>query len=87
MINVENNDLKKFGIQESEISRFNNCIQLLKRSSKLNIQTNGDQPKKLLVMKLTDGPIQKEILLHPEQLPIVFGRNAKGIKVNRKRFE
>jgi len=43
-----------------------NLMDLLRRSSKINISATGDQAKKLLVMKLIDGPIKKEIILHPE---------------------
>jgi len=51
-----------------------NLVDLFRRSSKINISANGEQPRKLLIMKLIDGPIKREITLHPEQLPIIFGR-------------
>lgn len=50
-----------------------NLIDLMKRTSKINISQNGGQPKKLLVMKFLSG-LKKEILLDPDQMPIVFGR-------------
>lgn len=60
-----------------------NLIDLLRRSSKINISAAGDKPKKMLVMKLIDGPIKKEIILHPEQMPITFGRSSANSHNNR----
>ena len=80
--------MQKFGVQDSEINRYFNLVDLLKRSSKLNISANKDQPKKLLILKLIDGPIKKNIVLHPEQMPITFGRQApKMSKAMNNRFE
>ena len=40
----------------------------------MNISMQDDKPKKLLVMRLIEGPIKKDIILYPEQMPMKFGR-------------
>lgn len=87
MLEVQRIDLQKFGVQDQEVDRLFNQIDLLRRSSNMNISQNGNQARKLLVMKLIDGPIKRDITLDPEQLPIIFGRTPPDNFKTYKRFE
>ena len=49
-----------------------NLIELMKRSTHINLNMDGTA-KKMLVMKFVEGPLNKQILLDPDQMPIVFG--------------
>ena len=57
-------DMQKFGVDDQQIERFMNCIRLFNKHK--IISAHGDQPRKLLVMKLIDGPTKKDIILYPE---------------------
>lgn len=69
---VNRHDLEQLGLKLQEIDRFMNLIELMKRSTHINLQSNSP-PKKMLVMRFVHGPINREILLDPDQMPIVFG--------------
>ena len=60
------------GLIPQEIDRFMNLIELMKRSTHINLNMDGTA-KKMLVMKFVQGPINRQIVLDPDQMPIVFG--------------
>ena len=71
---MQREDLLKFGVETKETDRFMNLIELMKRTAKINLSSSAGQAKKLLVMKMVNGPMKREILLDPDHMPIVFGR-------------
>ncbi len=48
-----------------------NLIDLMKRKMLQN--TYKQQAKKMLILKFTNGSLKKDVILHPEDMPIVFG--------------
>ena len=68
---VHRTDLEQLGLETKEIDRFMNLIDLMKRNTKINIQMNTNQnAKKMLMLKFIAGPLQQEILLDPDNMPI-----------------
>ena len=53
-----------------EIDRFMNLLDLMKRNTKINIQNNNTNGKKMLMLKFIAGGLNKEILLDPDHMPI-----------------
>lgn len=45
----------------------------MKRSTHINLNMDGTA-KKMLVMRFIEGPINRQIVLDPDQMPIVFGQ-------------
>jgi len=46
------------GLQEGEVDRFLNLLDIMKRNQKFNLhKTSG--PKKMLVLKFISGPLDK----------------------------
>jgi hypothetical protein len=62
-------------LEEKEIDRFLNLIDLMKRSTKISFQQNQG-PKKKLIMRFIKG-LDKTIILDPENMPLVFGKVDK----------
>jgi hypothetical protein len=61
------------GLIPQEIDRFMNLVELMKRSTHINLNMDGTA-KKMLVMRFIEGPINRQIVLDPDQMPIVFGQ-------------
>mmetsp|Transcript_29349 Transcript_29349/g.44235 ORF Transcript_29349/g.44235 Transcript_29349/m.44235 type:complete len:238 (+) Transcript_29349:671-1384(+) len=55
-----------------------NLIDLMKRSTKISFQQNSG-PKKQLVMRFVSG-MDKQIVLDPEEMPLVFGKADKNLQ-------
>jgi len=66
-------DLEKMGLQDSEIDRFLQLFEVMKSSQNLNL-LSSNKMRKMLVLKFVSGPLDKEIILDPEEMPIIFGK-------------
>lgn len=72
-------------MEQKEIDRFMNLIDLMKRISKINLQqTTG--PKKKLVMRFVEGSLKgQQIQLDTEEMPIVFGKSDPNQEAGQKK--
>jgi serine/threonine protein phosphatase PrpC len=79
--------LESIGLELKEIDRYLNLVNLMKRTTKINLQQNTG-PKKKLVMRFIQGALKgQEILLDTEELPIIFGKQeANQESGNMKNF-
>lgn len=57
MHQVHRTDLEQLGLENKEIDRFMNLIDLMKRNTKINIQMGNTNNKKMLLLKFIAGPI------------------------------
>ena len=80
---ISRGDLEQIDLEQKEIDRFMNLIDLMKRSPQISNSYSG--PKKQLTMRFTlDGAHKNtEIVLDPEAMPIIFG-NSNNQEVGQK---
>lgn len=73
--NINTSDLDQIGIEQKEIDRFFNLVNLMKRTSKINLQQNTGVKKKL-VMRFLEGSLKGTVIpLDLEEMPILFGKS------------
>ena len=72
------------GLEDRDIDRFLNLIDLVKRCPKVNLGQNTAQKKKL-IMRFIEGTLKgQEISLDPEEMPIIFGKGDPNQEVGQK---
>lgn len=72
-------------MEEKESDRFMNLMDLMKRISKINLQQNVG-PKKKLVMRFIEGGLKgQQIILEPEEMPIIFGKTDPNQEAGQKK--
>ena len=73
---VHRNDLENIGIEDKEIDRFMNLVDLMKRSNSSKVNLYNTSQKKLLVIRQVLGG-NHTVVLDPDNMPIVFGSKEK----------
>ena len=72
---ITRGDLDQAGLEQKEIDRFVNLIDLMKRSSKINLQS-VQGPKKKLTLRFIDGSLKgKTVDLDTARMPFIFGKS------------